>query len=221
MAEPNPQHNPPRRSLLSPRIVKLLAIAFGVGLLMFLFLWMDQRNDTDFFKASKPGSESSDEAGLPTPLPADVASDDQNASGLRLPAPGARPDPPASELPRIVEPATPTLPPPPSQPWGNAPAPASDAYRSNDTTPIAINRPSPNYPREALRRGLGGTVRVEVNVTADGRVERMDLAESSGDRFLDRAAMEAVRRWRFRPAMRNGQPVAATVVVPLEFNPGR
>ena len=37
---------------------------------------------------------------------------------------------------------------------------------------------------------------------------------------LDRAAMEAVRRWTFRPATRNGQPVTATVIVPLEFNPG-
>ena len=51
-------------------------------------------------------------------------------------------------------------------------------------------------------------------------MERLDLAQSSGNRDLDRAALEAVRRWRFQPAQRNGQPVSATVIIPLEFNPG-
>ena len=207
--------HPLLKSLLSPRNLKLLGIAFGVGLLLFVFLWMDQRNDTDFFKASKPGAHTSEDSGLPTPLPADVASDDQNASGLRLPAPGSRPYPQADELPRIIEPATPAS--PPTRPSDTASAPDS----GNSSAPVPINRRAPTYPREALRRGVGGTVRVQVSVSADGSVDRMEVAESSGDRFLDRAAMEAVRRWRFTPAMRNGQPVAATIVVPLEFNPGR
>ena len=81
--------------------------------------------------------------------------------------------------------------------------------------------PAPSYPRDALRRNAGGTVRVKVSVAADGSVDRLDLAESSGNRHLDRAAMEAVRRWRFQPAIRAGQPVAADVVVPIVFNPGR
>ena len=214
MAEPHPM----LKSLLSPRNLKLLGIAFGVGMLLFLFLWLDQRNDTDFFKASNPGAQSSDDSGLPTPLPADVASDDQNASGLRLPAPGSRPSAPAGDLPRIIEPAVPAAPPPMAGPSGTASAATSS---NNNATPVPISRRAPIYPREALRRGIGGTVRVQVSVAADGSVDRMEVAESSGDRFLDRAAMEAVRRWRFKPAMRNGQPVAATVVVPLEFNPGR
>lgn len=212
------ESHPLLKSLLSPRNLKLLGIAFGVGLLLFVFLWLDQRNDTDFFKASPSSAQSSDEAGLPAPLPADVASGGDNASGLRLPTPGTRPNTPAGDLPRIIEPAGPALPSPTAGPSGNASAPSSAGYNS---VPIPVNRPAPNYPREALRRGIGGTVRVQVSVAPDGSVERMELAESSGDRGLDRAAMEAVRRWRFRPAMRNGQPVTATVVVPLEFNPGR
>jgi protein TonB len=63
-------------------------------------------------------------------------------------------------------------------------------------------------------------VRVRVTVATDGSVDRMELAESSGNRHLDRAAMEAVRRWRFQPAVRGGQAVAADVVVPIVFNPG-
>ena len=62
-------------------------------------------------------------------------------------------------------------------------------------------------------------MRVRVTVATDGSVDRLEVAESSGNRHLDRAAMEAVRRWRFSPAMRNGQPVSAQVVIPVDFSP--
>jgi protein TonB len=53
--------------------------------------------------------------------------------------------------------------------------------------------------------GRDGTV-------ADARVER-----SSGSRDLDREALRAVRGWRFRPALRDGVPVPAAVLVPVRF----
>jgi protein TonB len=210
-----PEPHPLLKSVLSPRNLKLLAIAFCIGLLLFLFLWLDQRNDTDFFKAGAPGASTGEDAGLPAPLPADVASDDQNASGLTLPPAGQRPGTAASQLPRIIEPAAPAA---PSMPAA-APFPGAPAVAGDSATPMPISRPPPTYPREALRRGVGGTVRVQATVSPDGSVERMDVAESSGNRYLDRAAMEAVRRWRFKPAMRNGQPVSATVVIPIDFTP--
>ncbi len=212
------ESTPTRPPLLPPRVLKLLAIAFAIGLVMFLLLWIDQRNDKDFFKASGPGANSTEGDALPAPLPSDVANEDggDNASGLRLPRHEAGPSAPSmEELPRIVEPAP---------PWETAPpsAPELDARPDiADSTPVAVSRPAPRYPREALNRNIGGVVRVQVTVGPDGGVERMELAESSGDRFLDRAAMEAVRRWRFLPGTRNGQPVTASVIVPLEFNPGR
>jgi len=215
MAEPNPQRDTLRRTLLSPRHLKLLAMAFGAGLLLFLFLWVDQRNDTDFFKATGPGTSAGDTEALPAPLPADVAGDDQNASGLALP-PAQRPSTPASQLPHIIEPPPPIASSTPSESESPAGEPAANG---NDTAPVAISQPPPSYPRDALRRGIGGTVQVQVTVAPDGSVERMDLASSSGDRSLDRAAMEAVRRWRFKPAMRNGQPVSATIIIPLDFSP--
>ncbi len=211
MAETHPH----LKSLLSPRNLKLLAIAFGVGLLLFLFLWMDQRNDTDFFKATGPSASSGDSEALPAPLPADVARDDQNASGLTLPPASQRPSAPASQSPHIIEPTAAA----PSSDPGAEPFAGAPAANANNTAPVAISQPAPNYPRDALRRGLGGTVRVQATVAPDGSVERMEVASSSGNRELDRAAMEAVRRWRFNPAMRNGQPVSATVVIPLDFRP--
>ncbi len=211
MSEPAPTRPP----LLPPRVLKVLAIAFAIGLVMFLLLWMDQRNDKDFFKASGTGAPSAEGEALPAPLPSDVASEGgDNASGLRLPRQEARPVAPVpDEIPRIVESAP---------PWEPAPPPAPEERVARvDSAPVPLSRPAPRYPREALNRNIGGIVRVQVVVGPDGSVERMELAESSGDRFLDRAAMEAVRRWRFIPATRNGQPVTASIIVPLEFNPGR
>ena len=60
-------------------------------------------------------------------------------------------------------------------------------------------------------------MRVQVDVGADGVPINVTVAASSQSRDLDRAALDAVRRWRFRPAQRDGQPVAGTVVVPIEF----
>lgn len=215
MAEPVPH----RASLLQHRLAKPLAIAFGIGLLLFLMLWIDQRNDTDFFKATGPVAGSDEGDALPAPLPADIAGENGNASGLRLPPPDPGSAlPPGEEPPRIIEPPAPIAPPPPPASPPSAPSAPSMA---DSSVPMPIHRVPPRYPREALRSNAGGVVRVKVTVAPDGGVERMDLAESSGNRYLDRAALEAVRRWRFNPAVRNGQPVSATVIVPLEFTPSR
>lgn len=209
MSEPSPKRPP----LLPPHLLKPLAIAFGAGLLLFLLLWLDQRNDNDFFKAGEPASGAPGEVEtLPAPVPADVAGDNGAASGLGLPRPDARP----AEQPRIVD--EPPMPPP--APVAAPPAPTAPA-KADSAVPVPTSRPAPDYPREALNRGIGGIVRVRAVVAADGSVERMEVAESSGNRHLDRAAMDAVRRWKFKPAMRGGQPVSAEVIVPLEFNPGR
>ena len=206
-------HFPKRPAWLPPHLVKPLAIAFGIGLLLFLLLWLDQRNETDFFKAGGPTATATgvDGDALPAPIPADIAGDDTAASRLGLP----RADTPAIEQPRIIN----EPPPPPPAPVA-PPAPSPTPAVADVGTPVPVNRPPPRYPPEALRRNIGGTVRVRAVVAPDGSVERMDVAQSSGNRYLDRAAMEAVRRWTFRPATRGGQPVSAEVIVPLEFNPG-
>ena len=203
----------PQRTPLLPRSVfKWLAIAFGIGLLLFLMLWLDQRNDTDFYKGGPTGQAGGEPSLLPAPLPPDLAGRDDNASGLRLPdgdAPSA-PPPPVAEQPRIIdEPAPTAAPPVAAPPFAAGP----------DRAPVPVSRPAPRYPIEAMRRNIGGVVQVRATIAPDGSVERLDLARGSGNRYLDRAAMEAVRRWRFEPAIRNGQPVSADVMVPVEFSP--
>ena len=206
MSEPTPV----RRPLLPPHLLKPLAIAFGIGLLLFFLLWLDQRNDSDFFKAGGPTTSTGEIETLPAPVPADIASEDGNASGLNIPRDGTLPSAPAGDQPRIIEPPAP----PPA-----APPPVARPSVA-DTDAVPISQSAPRYPQTAMRRNIGGSVRVQATVAPDGSVERMELAGSSGNRDLDRAAMEAVRRWKFKPAMRNGQPTTSTVIVPLEFNPG-
>ena len=60
-------------------------------------------------------------------------------------------------------------------------------------------------------------MQVRAVIATDGSVERMEVAESSGNRYLDRAAMEAVRRWKFIPARRGGIVVESWVLVPIVF----
>lgn len=87
--------------------------------------------------------------------------------------------------------------------------------------PIPGQSPKPPYPREALRGGEGGLVVLRVTVGPDGRPTKVDFARRSRVRELDRVAHDTVMRWNFTPAVRNGKPVASTVLVPVEFTPDR
>lgn len=215
MSAPDPQL-PQRQPLLPSKLVIRLTIAFGVGLLLFLLVWLNSRRDYDFYKADGTEATAGQGDALPVPLPPDVAGSEggnATASGLRTVGKGSVADPasaPDSSQPRIIE-APARRAPPPVAPA--APAPGDRAQ------PQPLSTPAPRYPREALRMGAGGTVRITVTVAADGSVERQELTVSSGNRHLDRAALETVRRWRFQPATRNGKPVAAEVSVPIVFNP--
>lgn len=81
------------------------------------------------------------------------------------------------------------------------------------------NAPPPVYPRAALRDRLTGTVTLKVLVDINGRPLEVTIAESSGHRELDRTAVAHVlKRWTFRPAMKDGQAVQAIGLVPIAFN---
>lgn len=58
---------------------------------------------------------------------------------------------------------------------------------------------------------------LSVQVNASGRADTVAISKSSGFQRLDRAASEAVRRWKFKPATRNGEPIATIVDVPIVF----
>ena len=137
-------------------------------------------------------------------------------------AAGTRADP--TERPQLVE----TAPPPPlptpidetSQTVSPEVTPASTGVYiapGVQTVPLSGQTPPTRYPSEALRRGDSGSVLVRVEVDVNGAPAGVALVQRSGSRDLDRAAMEAVRKWRFMPAQRDGQAVASSLVIPIDF----
>nr|WP_283773074.1 energy transducer TonB [Craterilacuibacter sp. RT1T] len=95
---------------------------------------------------------------------------------------------------------------------------ASDAgFSSADWRAGSLDNPAPVYPERARARGEEGRVVLRVEVGADGRVRDISILHSSGFPRLDRAARDAVERWRFTPARRGNRAVADRVDVPIRF----
>lgn len=94
----------------------------------------------------------------------------------------------------------------------------ASAPLNRDLRPLAGNA-EPKYPASMLRAGVGGTVVVMAEVDAKGVPTEVRVVERSGERELDRAALSAVRQWRFQPALRDGKATASAVRVPVDFKP--
>ena len=209
-----PQQNDPHFTFRLPRTaLRNAGIAFGTGLLLFVIVWWASRDD-GFYTAEPtlPGKAAPIEA-LPEPL-----STGDGASGMEEPAPR----PASDERPQLVE-ETP-MPTPVEE--ASAPVAPTEATPTTQAVtlapgdvpvPIPGQTPAPEYPQSAMRNGDQGTVMVRVEVGTDGVPLSVDVAQRSGSRELDRAAVDAVRQWRFQPAQRDGQPVVGAVTVPIDF----
>jgi len=81
-----------------------------------------------------------------------------------------------------------------------------------------LRNPKPSYPNLSRRLSEQGTVLLRVFVTMSGDATRIELKESSGFQRLDKSALDAVQNWKFMPARRGEQPVAAWVIVPIKFS---
>ncbi|MFI8384684.1 energy transducer TonB [Pseudomonas sp. NPDC079086] len=75
----------------------------------------------------------------------------------------------------------------------------------------------PSYPSQARRRNQQGVVLVEVRLDERGQQRSLNVLRSSGVESLDRAALEAVAKWRFRPETTGGQAVPSRVQIPIQF----
>jgi TonB family protein len=75
----------------------------------------------------------------------------------------------------------------------------------------------PAYPREAERQGLSGWVDVEFTVAQNGTTHDLVVRGAQPLRTFDQSAIDAVKRWRFEPVMRDGAPVAQRAAVRIRF----
>lgn len=102
-------------------------------------------------------------------------------------------------------------------PTGEASLPVQGDPPIIEAVPDYAVNPKPVYPKLAIRRNYQGTVILLVEVLGDGSVKEVEIFESSGYSVLDRSAQRAVRRWRFKPGTRYGEPAAMEVKVPVVF----
>ena len=94
--------------------------------------------------------------------------------------------------------------PPPSPPAPPTQPPARPSPPSGDLAASMCTRPSPQYPREAMRAGITGTVKVLVQFANSGAITNASVQRGSGNRDLDRAAVTAVKRARLCPGSGEG-----------------
>ena len=86
------------------------------------------------------------------------------------------------------------------------------------TTPVAVDQVKPQYTSEAMRARIQGTVWVECVVQPTGVCSDVHVVRSLDPNFgLDREAVEAAKKWRFKPGTRLGQPVPVLVTIELSF----
>jgi protein TonB len=83
---------------------------------------------------------------------------------------------------------------------------------------IPSSRKLPDYPDLARRARVEGTVILLIGIESDGRVGAVEVLRSPDPRYgFDLAAIEAVKQWRYRPALLGGRPVAVQANVMVEF----
>src|SRR5579859_3761728 len=110
--------------------------------------------------------------------------------------------------------------------WGQAadqqpapsPAPTTPSPSSpGDSTQLVLtSAPKPKYPTEASRNGVQGRVWIQLLISETGDVEKAEIV--SGQTDLARAAQEAMRKWKFKPYIRNGKPVKVSTKMPFDFS---
>jgi periplasmic protein TonB len=169
----------------------------------------EKKAETPSQEAQKPETPAT--ASPPTPAPPIVENADEEA-----------PPPPAEKTPpkEAKADAKPDAQPPPAPPKAQE-APVFDLAGTESESNAEVlggrvvpaspddrfrNRP-PIYPPEAAIRGEHGSVLLLIHVSESGFATSADVVESSGVASLDQAAADAVRKWRFRPALQEGRAV--------------
>lgn len=140
---------------------------------------------------------------------------------VAAPIPVVRVPAPAPQISTTPTPPTVTVNPPSVA----APAPVvamaapvpSGIIQGGDLSTQMISGKPPRYPLESRRKREQGTVVLALTLGFDGAVETLTVARSSGYSRLDDAAKDAVRRWRWRPMIQQGQALKVKGIVEIPF----
>jgi TonB family protein len=110
----------------------------------------------------------------------------------------------------------------PSESGGAQQAPAVRVHELADVQviPKLSSHVRPQYPFTLADAGIHAEVMLWAEVHADGTVGEVTVESSTNDEF-NQSAIDAVKQWKFLPALRNDVPVACRIRVPVEFNKPR
>ena len=92
---------------------------------------------------------------------------------------------------------------------------AQQARQLDNSERRIINRIEPEYPETLKRLFIGGIVRIQVTVNPNGKVESTELL--GGSPILGQSAIKAVKQWKYRPYLQQGNPVAVETEIDVNF----
>ncbi|MBD3812801.1 MAG: energy transducer TonB [Betaproteobacteria bacterium] len=90
--------------------------------------------------------------------------------------------------------------------------------RDLDVQPHALRVIRPDYPVEADRQRMSGTLRLQLKLEADGRISDIEVVSATPPGVFEDSAIKAFRDARFAPAQKNGRPVRALVVIEVVYD---
>jgi protein TonB len=228
---------------VSPRTIAALAATAVLAIAVVLWLVVPRSDPAPISEAkvaalNEPGQQAP--AAVPTPVPeppAPTGSDGQTSSGGSSdPADGPKRGPSPTPEARTQAPPKgppddkPPAPPPPSPPsigvvegvgglesLRRLPGVVPPAVPKDEFTgPRPIGKVQPSYPAAARTAKLEGRVTLQGMVEIDGTVTEITVLQSP-NKVFDQAAIDALKRFRFEPARRNGVSVRHPVTVPIDF----
>lgn len=86
-------------------------------------------------------------------------------------------------------------------------------------TGLKISGEMPHYPPEAREKKIQGQVVLDATISKEGVVENLRVMKSPAE-SLSQSALDAVRTWRYRPYLLNGEPVEVETTVNVIYNLG-
>ncbi len=102
-------------------------------------------------------------------------------------------------------------------PVAPVPEPPAPRPKGPSQDPRVINWTDPPYPEQARQQGIEGTVILKLTITAEGGPCNVAVVRSSGHSALDEAAVAHVKKTKFSPALKHGDPVAVTITFRVKF----
>ena len=89
--------------------------------------------------------------------------------------------------------------------------------RSRSRRPELLTLVPPVYPKDAEKNKVEGTVELRIMISPEGKVEKVEVLTSSGLESMDKAAVKAAYKTRFRPGIKDGKKVPMWINYPIQF----